>query len=102
MPTAADVSALAGRTFTTEQATAALSVVTTMARSYCRASWPDDELPTDVSAVVQTATLRLLTHPGQLPMTQTMAAFTVTFTKGFEGFTSGERITLDRYRRKAL
>jgi hypothetical protein len=73
-----------------------------MARSYCRASWDDDELPTDVAAVVQTATLRLLAHPGQLPMTQAMGGLSVTYTRGFEGFTLAERITLDRYRKKAV
>jgi len=76
-------------------------VVTTMARSYCRADWAADELPADVAAVVQTATLRLLTHPGQLPMAEAMGGLSVTYTAGFQGFTLAERITLDRYRVKA-
>ncbi|MGE0216962.1 hypothetical protein [Mycolicibacterium sp.] len=70
-----------------EQVTAALAVVTAMAKSYCRQDW--DVLPEDVAAVALTATLRLLAHPRQLNMAESMAAFTVDFREGFDGFSVG-------------
>lgn len=100
MPSAADVLALSGVTYSTEQVDAALSVVIALAKSYCRADW--DELPADVDAAVKTAVLRLLAHPEQLSMSQSMGELSVDFRGGFTAFTIAERIALDRHRVRAI
>ncbi|MDA2893057.1 hypothetical protein PDG61_19200 [Mycolicibacterium sp. BiH015] len=97
MPTPDDVNDLLGGD---DQLSAALSVVTAMAKSYCRKDW--DELPADVAAVVKLAALRLLAHPQQLDMAQTMGVMSMDWREGFSGFTIGELFVLNRYRVRAV
>lgn len=101
MPTPDDVAdLLGGRPLPEDQVAAALSVVTAMVKSYCRTDW--DDLPNDVGAVVLTATLRLLAHPRQLNMAESMGGISVDFRDGFDGFSIGELLVLNRYRVRAV
>lgn len=102
MPTFAEVSALAGKNLTEEQVTATLSVITALAKSYCRASWTEDEIPEDVAAVIKTSTLRLLANPDQISTSQTMGAFSVDIKGAWVGWSIGELGILHRHRKRAI
>lgn len=69
-PTAEDVANLLGpsQDVDSTQATAVLSVVTAMCSAYTRAiGFDSDGVPnSDLSAVILSATARLITHPGQV------------------------------------
>lgn len=96
-PTVEDLSALLGRTVPAEQGEAVLSVATMAVRAYVRGgpSWePNDE----ESSVILTAAARLIAHPRQVDLSESVGPQSVSFRNGFQGFTLGERITLDRYR----
>lgn len=95
--TVADLSALLGRNVPTPQGEAALSVVTMAVRAYVRGgpSWvPNDEQ----ASVILTAAARLIAHPRQIDMSESVGPQSASLRAGFQGFTLGERITLDRYR----
>lgn len=81
-----------------------VELVTAMAHSYTRGEgFTDGQPASDIAAVVVMAATRLLAHPDQLAVAQTMGAFSVDYSRGgFQGFTVAERIVLDRYRVKAL
>lgn len=88
----------------TNQPSTVIDIVTTMAKAYTRGAGFNKagEPNSDISAVIVTASVRLLAHPDQLPMSQTMGAFSVEFPRGgFSGWTLAERFVLDRYRVKA-
>lgn len=95
-----EVDNLLGQDLPSTQVHAALQVVAAMAKSYCRQDW--NELPDDVAAVVKTATLRLLTHPRQLRMSETMAMMSADHREGFTGWSIGELFVLNRYRVRAV
>ncbi|WP_235848002.1 hypothetical protein [Mycolicibacterium holsaticum] len=79
-----------------------LSIVASMAKSYCRANWADAEMPDDVSAAVLTASARLLSNPSGLLRDETHGPESVSYRSSFTGWSVAERIVLDRYRVKAL
>lgn len=96
-PTVADLSALLGRTVSAEQGQAVLSLVTLAVRAYVRGGpgWePNDE----EASVIKSAALRLLAHPRQIDMSEAVGPQSAAWRGGWQGFTLGERITLDRYR----
>lgn len=96
-PTVADLSALLGRPVSAEQGQAVLSVTTQAVKAYVRggANWaPNDEQ----ASVILTAAARLIAHPRQVDMSETVGPQSASWRSSFQGFTLGERITLDRYR----
>lgn len=87
-----------------DQASTVIDILTSMAKAYTRGVGFNDagEPNSDIAAVIVTASVRLLAHPDQLPMSQGMGAFTVDYPRGgFFGWTLAERFVLDRYRVKA-
>lgn len=97
-PSVEDLSALLGRTtLPAEQGEAVLSVVTMAVRAYVRGgpSWePNDE----ESSVILTAAARLIAHPRQIDISEAVGPQSAAWRGAFNGFTLGDRITLDRYR----
>ena len=84
-----------------QSAEQAIPVVSTMVRAYVRGTgegWtPNDEL----EAVVVTATARLITNPGQIPVDQATGPFTQSLRGSFTGWTLAELAVLNRYRKRA-
>jgi len=80
----------------------AIPVVTTMVKAYVRGTgegWtPNDEL----EAVIVTATARLITNPGGIPVDHQAGAFTHSLRGAFTGWTLAELAVLNRYRRRAI
>ncbi|WP_199255620.1 hypothetical protein [Mycolicibacterium mengxianglii] len=101
MPTAETLSALSGLTIGADEATAAVAVVTALAKSYTRAQGFDADGPSeDLEAVITTATLRLLTNPTGT-MSESMGGFQVNFGNNFLGWSITELMVLNRYRDRA-
>lgn len=105
-PTAADLSAFLGPRYPvdTGQAIAILSVVTAMCRAYTRSSGFDSEgLPNpDLSAVILSASARLLSHSRQISVSETYGPNSAAFASAPFSWSVAELATLDRYRVKAL
>jgi hypothetical protein len=85
-----------------EQAEAAIDIVTALVKSYTRgggfaAGSPNE----DIHAVILTASARLLAHPRQISMGETMGPMGVNFGAGFTGWTVTETFVLNRYRKRA-
>lgn len=82
----------------------ALPIITAMARAYTRgngfdtAGEPNDE----VSAVIVTATARLMANPGQLAKDESAGPYSVSVRGGFNGWLLTETFVLNRYRKRAL
>jgi hypothetical protein len=88
---------------TDAQVTQALSIISLLASEYTRGIGFTDGTPNDgIAAVIITATARLLRNPSQLPVREQMGAVLVDYRGGFQGWSIGERFTLDRYRVTAL
>ena len=103
MPTAQDVADFLGQG--DDQTVVALAgeslpIITAMARAYVRGNGfnvggePNDE----ISAVITTATARLMANPEQLQY----RVGNVSFQSGFQGWTLAETFVLNRYRKRAL
>jgi hypothetical protein len=56
----------------------------------------------DEVAVVVSASARLMAHPRQKDMSEGVGPQTASWRAGFTGWTVAERLTMDRYRVKAL
>ena len=106
---AESLSTLYGHTITDEQAWAAVSVVTALAKSYVRYHGPADtgrgfdasgRPLDDVEAVLMTAALRLLTNPTGVAR-EDMGALTVQYGNNFLGWSLTELSVLNRYRDRA-
>lgn len=84
-----------------ESAEQAIPVVSTMVRAWVRGTgegWtPNDEL----EAVIVTATARLITNPGQIPVDHATGPFTQSLRGSFTGWTLAELAVLNRYRKRA-
>jgi hypothetical protein len=104
-PTAADLAALLGPDLDvdTGQANAVLSIVTALAKSHTRDNgFDDDGVPNaDVRAVILTASARLLAHPRQSALGETLGPQSATFGSGFQGWSLVEQSALNRYRERA-
>ena len=73
-------------------------IVTAIVRAYVRGVGFDNGEPDDaLAAVITTATARVVTNPGQLPMD----VGSVSVRGGFNGFTAGELAVLHEYRARA-
>lgn len=72
-PTYTDLGALLGRSVTEVQGNAVIQVVTSMVNAYTRGEGFTSGVPNDeLCAVVLTAAARLLAHPRQLGMAETV------------------------------
>lgn len=100
-PTAADVAAFLGRGDDAEAVALAgqhLPIVRAMAQAYTRDQGFTHGLPNDeISAVIITATARLMANPDQI----THTVGTVSLGGGFSGWTLAELFVLNRYRKRA-
>jgi hypothetical protein len=96
-PTVSDLSALLGRSVSAEQGGAVLSVVTMAVRAYVRGgpAWEPNE---EQAGVILTAAARLCSNPSGLDRSESVGPQAASWRNSFQGFTLGERITLDRYR----
>ncbi|AGB24543.1 hypothetical protein Mycsm_04295 [Mycobacterium sp. JS623] len=102
-PTSADLATLLGRTVTSEQGGAVISVVSAMAKSYTRGvGWTDTGPNDEIRAVILTASARLLSNPRGLLMDETKGPESVSYRSSFTGWTLAELFVLNRYRVTAL
>lgn len=102
-PTVDDLGALLGRSVTDEQGQAVLQIVTSVVKAYTRDAGFVNGVPTDeLRSVILTSAARLIAHPRQLGVSETLGPQSASFREGFVGFTVAERFVLDRYRVKAL
>lgn len=79
----------------------AIPIVTVMVKAYVRGrgDWePNDEL----EAVIVTASARMVSNPGQLPIDLTTGAFGQSIRGAFQGWTLAELFVLNRYRKRAM
>ena len=79
----------------------AISVVTLLAKVYCRGGedWePDDE----IEAVIVTASARMVTNPGGVDQTVVAGPFSRSLSGGFVGWTLAELAVLNRHRKLAM
>lgn len=101
MVTAETLTALSGSAFDADQASAAIAVVTSRAKSYTRGvGFTDTGIADDIESVIQTAVLRLLANPLNVER-ESMGPLAVEYGNNFQGWTIGERQVLDRYRMNA-
>lgn len=86
------------------RAQAALPMVVAMVESYTRGngfSRDTNDVANDVAAVIASVCCRVLANPEQLQQIETRGPLTSQIA-GWQGFTLLERLTLDRYRVKAM
>jgi hypothetical protein len=101
-PTASELGAFVGREVNAEQADAVISVVTAQASAYTRGQgFTDGEPNTDVRAVILSASARLITDATQITSQRQMGPFSVAYRTGFDGWSTSELYTLNRYRQRA-
>lgn len=80
-----------------------LSTVTQLANAYTRGVGFSGGTPNaDISAVILTASARLLANPTQLLIDQTLGPSSVSYRSAFQGWTVLELTVLARYRVKAV
>ncbi len=106
-PTVADLTALlygaSGTAVDSTQGAEVISTVTQLANAYTRGVGFTDGVPnSDIAAVILTAAARLLAHPRQLAVDETVGPDSASFRGGFTGWTVLEGIVLDRYRVRAV
>src|SRR4051812_48478698 len=80
-----------------DQAVEVVNIVMAAVKAYVRGgpNWtPNDEQ----SSVILCAAGRLIAHPRQIDMSEAVGPQSASWRGGFQGFTLGERIILDRYR----
>lgn len=100
-PTSSDLAALLGRTVTPEQGAAVLQAVSGMVKAYVRGGpgWqPNDEL----RSVILTCAARLVSHARQIGVSESLGPHSASWRESPVNFSLAERLTMDRYRRKAL
>jgi hypothetical protein len=102
-PQVSDLTALlygdAGQTVDSQQGTQVLATVTQLANAYTRGVGFAAGTPNaDISAVILTAAARLLAHPRQLAVDETVGPDSASFHAGFTGWSLLESIVLNRYR----
>lgn len=97
VPTVSDLSALLNRPVSAEQGEAVLSIATMAVRAYVRGG-PGWEPNSEQASVILTAAARLIAHPRQIDMSEAVGPQSAAWRGGWNGFSLGERLTLDRYR----
>lgn len=79
---------------------AVTTVVASLAKSYTRGNgFTDGEPADDLRSVIMLASTRLLRDKGIAA--ESMGPFSVTYRGGFDGWTAGELMVLNRYRARA-
>ncbi|ORA17362.1 hypothetical protein [Mycobacterium arosiense] len=104
-PTASDVATFLGPNITvdTAQATSVIAVVTAEANAYTRGEGFTAGVPnSDISAVILTASARLLSHPRQNQSYETFGPAIASFGASLPQWSVAEKYVLDRYRVRAL
>lgn len=102
-PTSAELGALMGRTVTTEQGNAVLSIISALASGYTRGVGFTDGVPNnEIRAVVLSAACRYIAEPRQMATTEVVGPMSARFEAGGFDFSVGERMVLNRYRIRAL
>lgn len=101
-PTASDLGAFVGRELSADQATAVIQVVTGMASAYTRGQgFTAGEPNSDIRAVILSASARLLADTSQITAETQMGPFSASYRAGFDGWSTAELYTLNRYRERA-
>lgn len=103
-PTATDVQKFLGpnQVVDSDQATAILSVVSSMCSAYTRGCGFTDGIPNaEVAAVILSATARLVTHAGQIQQYLVQGPETASFGAAPFAWSVGELLVLNRYRLRA-
>lgn len=82
----------------------ALNVVESMVATYTRDRHVTrtGTFKRGIESVIITATARLLANPGQVAVQFSAGSLSVRKGAGFTGFTLGEQMTLDRYRKRGI
>jgi hypothetical protein len=107
-PEVEDLTALlygdSGTAVDSEQGAEILAAVTQLANAYTRGVGFTDGTPNaDISAVILTASARLLAHPRQVAVEETVGPDSAAFRSGgFTGWSVLETIVLNRYRVTAV
>lgn len=100
-----DVAAFLGKTgdaATEAFAAQALTVLTAMAQSYTRGEGFFNGTPAnDIASAVFMAALRLMANKSQLEHSKDKGPFSVSFSGGFDGWSTAELSVLNRYRKRA-
>ncbi len=92
-----------GQTVDATQGAEVLSAVGQLANAYTRGvGWTDGVPNADISSVILTASARLLAHPRQLAVDETVGPDSASFRGGFTGWSVLETIVLNRYRVTAV
>lgn len=98
--TIVDLEVYLGRTIDAAQGIAALETMTRFARAYTRGRGFTDGVPADdISAVIVTATARLLANP-EGHFSESVGSFSIQYGR-FQGFNLIEQAVLNNYRRTA-
>lgn len=93
---------LLGQTINDDQATTAIAVVTSLAKSYTRGAGFTDTGPAeDITSVILTAAARLLSNPTGVLYDETEGPSSVSYRSAFSGWTVAELTVLNRYRVRA-
>ncbi len=88
-----------GQTVDSTQGAEVLSTVTQLANAYTRGVGFTGGVPNaDISSVILTAAARLLAHPRQLAVDETVGPDSASFRGGFNGWSVAELYCLNRYR----
>lgn len=102
-PTYSELGALMGRTVGESQGAAVLSVITSLASAYTRGVGFDDGVPNDeIKAVILTASARLLSHPRQVGIDETIGPQSARLYNAPVNWSVAELMVLNRYRVRAL
>uniref|UniRef100_A0A5Q5BKU5 Phage gp6-like head-tail connector protein n=2 Tax=unclassified Mycobacterium TaxID=2642494 RepID=A0A5Q5BKU5_MYCSS len=80
----------------------AIPIVTTMVKAYIRGNGFDWEPNDELEAVIVTASARMVSNPGGLPVDTAAGPFTQSLRGAFQGWTLAELFVLNRYRRRAV
>ena len=98
-PTVSDLGALTGRTVSSEQGTAVLSIVTAMASAYTRGQGFTAGVPNgEIRAVILTASARLISNTTGLLYDELEGPSQISYRSAFSGWTVAELFVLNRYR----
>lgn len=101
-PTHTDLAALLGRDVSQGQGEAVIAIVSAMVSSRTRGKGFSEDGPApDLRAAIMTASARLLSNAGGLLMDETQGPTSVSYRSAFQGFTVGETLVIQRYRRMA-
>jgi hypothetical protein len=93
-----------GRDVDSGQAASVLAIITAQARSYCRDVGFTDGFPSDEIkfGAILPAAARMLAHPRQIGMSETLGPQAVDYRTGFTGWSLAELGVLNRFRVRAL